>query len=426
MRVRPLEFLQSLRTHGEVVKIYVGPVPVYVLTSPEVVRRVLVEETHKVDQGRVFDKIRPVLGNGVATSEGAFHHRQRRLMQPAFHHNRIARYAEIFQEQAQALSEKWRPGQTVMVDHEMHEMTVSAVGKTLFRHELGHGAVEEVKRSLPTMMDGVTRRAFTPVEILNKLPTPANRRFAEACARLRNIIDEVIKGYRANLEDRGDLLSMLLLARDEDTGDGMTDLQVRDELVTLMVTGTTNTATSLSWLFHELGQHPEVEQKLHAEVDQVIAGRAATHDDLPSLDHTRRVVKEVLRRRGTVWVFMRRAKTDLDLAGNHIPAGAELFISPRTLLNDPTLWHDPDRFDPDRWLAENVKKLPRGVYIPFSEGRRKCPGDTFALAEMTLVVATIASRWRLRPVPGQMVREVAGASVRPNKLPMKVLPRTVA
>ncbi|HKR50674.1 MAG TPA: cytochrome P450, partial [Pseudonocardiaceae bacterium] len=250
----------------------------------------------------------------------------------------------------------------------------------------------------------------------------ANRRFDEAAARFRRVVAGVIAAARADRKDRGDLLSMLLLARDEDTGESMTDEQVHDEIVTILTAGTETTAVALAWLFYELGQHPDIERRFHAEIDRVLAGRRATFDDIPRLEYTQRIITEILRKY-PILILMRRARTDVDLGGVHIQPGTEVAFSQYALHHDPHLYPDPERFDPDRWLPDRATTLPRGAFIPFGAGPHHCPGYSFAETEIAIVAATVAARWRLVPVAGRPIRSRMAVTMHPRQLPMITMPR---
>jgi cytochrome P450 len=415
---RPLRFLLLLRSHGEVVRIYIGPLPVYLVTSPKLAWQVLVTNADRFDKGIIFDRLRPLFGNGLANSNGDFHRRQRRLVQQAFHRKRIAGYVHTMTRAALDLVESWRPGEIVAVDQRMADLALTIIGRTLFATELGRDAIAEVQRSMPILTKYLAVRTFAP----QWLPLPANRRFDEATARFRRVVAEVIAAARAEGKDHGDLLSILLLVRDEDTGEGMSDQQVHDEIATLLTAGTETTAVTLAWFFHELGQHPEVERRFHGEIDQVLAGRRVTFDDIPKLEYTRRIISEVLRKYPLL-ILMRRARTDVDLGGVHIRSGTEVALSQYALHHDPHLYPDPARFDPDRWLPDRAAKLPKGAFIPFAAGPHHCPGYSFAETEAAIVAATVAARWQLVPVAGKPVHPRLAASMHPNQLPMIVMPR---
>jgi cytochrome P450 len=413
-------FTSSLRDLGGIVKVYLGPLPTYFVTSAEAVGQMLVQDGAKFEKGALFDRFRPYFGNGLAMSNGSFHHRQRRLVQPSFHRDRITHYTTTMVRSATELTDSWTSGQVVELDRVMHELAVTTIGRTLFSTELGRAAVAEAQRSMPVVIKQGMIRALSP-KILEKLPVPGNRRFDQAIVRLRRIVHEVIATGRAEGGDHGDVLSMLLLARDE-AGEGMDDLQIHDEVVTLLTGGIETTALALSWFFHEVARNPEIEERFHAEIDGVLAGRAVTPEDLPKLEYTRRITNEVLRRY-PIWLLMRRTREEVDLGGVRIPPGSELVFSPHVLHHDPRHFPDPDRFDPDRWSPENTAALPRGAFVPFGAGARQCIGNVFAQTEITIAAVTVASRWRLVPVAGKPVHVKVTGSAYPSRLPMTVVPR---
>ncbi len=416
--VRRFRLLSSLRSHGEVVRIHLGPLPVYFVTSPELAWQVLVTNADRFDKGVLFDKVRPLFGNGLANSNGDFYRRQRRLVQPAFHRKQIAGYVHTMARAAADLVESWRPGEVIAVDKRMEDLALTVVGQALFSAELGRNAIAEVQRSMPILTKYLAIRAFSP----QWLPIPANRRFDEAAARFRRVVTEVIAAARAENKDHGDLLSMLLLARDEDTGEGMSDQQVHDEIVTILTAGIETTAVALAWFFHELGQHPEVQRRFYSEIDRVLAGRMATFDDIPRLEYTQRIISEVLRKYPLL-ILMRRARTDVELGGVRIQPGTEVALSQYALHHDARLYPDPARFDPDRWLPDRAARLPKGAFIPFGAGRHRCLGYSFAETEIAIVAATVAARWQLAPVAGKPVRPMRAVTMHPNQLPMIALPR---
>jgi cytochrome P450 len=405
-----------------VVRIRLGGLPAYVVNDAELIRSVLVGEAGRFDQGVLIEKVRPLLGSGVGTADGAEHRRLRRLMQPAFHKARIARYAATMTAVAAERTELWEPYGILRVDEEMNELALTTVARALFSSDLGADAVTEVQRSLPLVLDEIPRRSMLP-DILLRLPTPANRRFDQAVRRLRSATRHVVEAARADGTDRGDLLSVLLLAADETTGEQLTDAQVHDQLVNMLVAGTETTGATLAWIFHELAREPAIERRLHQEIDQVLAGRPAVFEDIPDLPLTLRVVQEALRRYAP-WIILRLSPDEVLLGGVRVPAGATVLFSPYVLHHQPQLHADPLAFDPDRWLPERAARLPKAASIPFGAGSRQCPGNVFALTQAVLQVATVAARWRFRPADGTRVRELArGAVVHPTAMPMRALPR---
>jgi cytochrome P450 len=415
----PLKFVQAVHSCGRVVKIYIGVKPAYFVNDPELIRHVLVSRAQEFDKGPLFANARVMVGNGVATSEGELHRRQRRLMQPAFHRSRIALYARIMGELATARMETWRAGQIVAMNDEMADLALAIAARTLFSASAGAEVNREVRRWLPIMMKGVFLRAILPFSFLGRLPTPGNREFNESLIRLKQLISGIVATRRREGDAHDDLLSMLLAARDQESGEAMTDQQVQDEILTLMIGGIESTAAALSWAFHELGRHPEIEERIRAEVDAVPIGQALSAEEVPKLDYTSRFVKEILRLYGP-WLLTRRALSTLELGGVTIPAGSTVLYSPYAVHHDPRLYPDPTRLEPDRWLADRVQKT---AFIPFGAGAHQCIGESFTLLEMITIVATITGRWRLRPVASRRAHEVVTGAIHPSELPMEVRPR---
>lgn len=413
------EFTSSLREHGEVVKIHLGPMPAYFVTSPRLTYHVLVTEGANFRKGAMFDKFRPYLGTGLLLSDGDFHRRQRRLIQPAFHRDRIARYVGTMTRAATELASSWQAGEVRMIDEDMQALAVTIVGEALFSTEIGARAIAEARRSVFVIIKQGMIRALSP-GFVEHLPVPGNRQFDEAIARMRAIVFEVIANWRAEGVDHGDLLSTLLLARDE-SGDGMTDEQTYDEVLSLLTGGIETTAIALAWAFHEIARDPGIERRVHAEVDEVLSGRPVSVDDVAKLTYTAQVVNEVLRMY-PVWILMRRATKDVELGDVRIPAGAEVVVSPHALHFDPASYASPEVFDPDRW-APGRPEVPRGAFVPFGAGARKCVGYTFAQHEIVIAVATVAARWRLVPVPGQPVRVKFTSAAYPRRMAMTAVPR---
>ncbi|MEV7187790.1 cytochrome P450 [Kitasatospora sp. NPDC093102] len=415
---RPRDFIGSLPSLGPVVRLDVGSWPVYFLTDHELIHHLVVAQSHSVERGRIFKRLGPILGNGLATSEGELHRRQRRLMQPAFHHSRIERYARIMGENVRRLAASWQPGQVLAVDREMYRLVTTTVADVMFSSSLSGAAVAELVDAVPVVSNSLFYRAVVP-RTLESLPIPVNRRFDAAAARLHHLIDGIIRERRESGDTYGDLLSMLLSARDAETGEPMADAQVHDEAVTILFTGTETTATTLAWAFHELARHPEVERRVRAEVDAVAGDGPIGLAEVPKLTYTDQVLREVVRLHSLL-LLMRRTTAPVRLRDTVVPAGTELAYSLYGLHRDPGLYPDPTRFDPDRWSPERAGSLPRSAYLPFSAGSHKCIGDSFAWTEALIFLATLVSTWRLRPLPGSAVREVPAAIPKPDALPMVV------
>ena len=416
----PLRFFKNLRTTGDLVRIDLGTLPVYVPTSADLIHEVMVAQARHFEKGRLFDRVRDIFGDGLATAAGDIHRKHRRLIQPMFHRNNIAAYGEIMSDQTRALVASWKPGDTIAADHEMSELAIAILTHTLFASSaIGQPAMEEIRRNMPIILSGLLKRAVAP-KILDHLPIPANRKFDASSQRLRRLFDDLItQGRQAGPSDQIDLLSLLLAARYED-GQALSNAEIRDELFTINFAGTETVAGTLAWCLHEIATHPDVEQALLDEINAVVGDRAVTVTDVPQLTYTGRVIDEAIRLHSTT-LLMRRTTEPIELGGYAIPAGTEVAFSLYALHQDPRYYPNPQRFDPDRWLPYN--KIPREAYAPFGGGNRKCIGDTFAITEITIALATIYSHCRLRPAPNHTVREIPAGTPLPNRLPLIIHPR---
>ena len=412
-------FTGNLRGRGDLVEVHLGPLRTLFVASPRLTHQVLVTDAPKFHKGRMYDKFRPFVGNGLALSNGAFHLRQRRMVQPAFHRDRIAGYAATMVRATRDLVQTWRPGEVRRIEADMQGLAVTIVGEALFSTEIGRKAIDEARRSVFVIIKNGILRALSP-GFVEKLPIPANREFDGAISRMRAIVHEVLESRRDDDTDHGDLLSTLLAARDSETGRPMTDEQVFDEVVTLLTAGIETTALALAWIFHEIAANPEVERRVLAEVDEVLGGRPVTIDDVPKLTYLGQVANEVLRKY-PLWLVMRRTAEEVELGGTRLAPGTEVILSPHTLHHDPRHFPDPERFDPDRWTPERAQRLPKGAFVPFGGGIHHCVGNHFALTEIAVVVATVCSRYRL--VPDRPVRTRFTNAAYPSDLMMQVVPR---
>ncbi|MGK5629407.1 cytochrome P450 [Streptomyces sp. URMC 123] len=436
LRRRPLEFLASLPARGDLVEVRLGPRPAYVVCHPDLVHAVLADPRTYDKGGPLFDKVRPLLGNGLGTSGWAAHRRQRRLVGPAFHRARVDGYAAGMLQEIEALAGSWRPGHVLDVGVAMQALTARATARTLFSADITERDVADIQHCLAVLFGGVYRRMTAPLGLWEKLPTPANRRFRLALARLRELIDRIVDDYAragragGGRDDRGDLLSALMAPSDEGAGEGadegvsvLSADELRDQVMTLLVAGTEPTGHAMAWAFHLLGTHPEVEGRLHEELDTVLAGRPAGVTDLPRLAYTRRVLTEVLRLYPPGWMFTRTTTAATELAGRRLAPGTTVLYSPYALHRDPRHFPRPDSFDPDRWLPHRAKDVPRGALLPFGAGTRRCVGEHFGTTEAMLTIATVGARWRLRPVPGRAVRPRPETTLGTGPLPMRAEPR---
>ena len=413
----PLAFSEAMRPVGDLVKIRVGPQDLYLVNNPALVRQVLTDAT-TFGRGLQAERMRVFLGNGLVTSDGDFHMRNRRLVQPAFHRQRIAGYADVMREEAETMIARWHDGQQIAADDEMMQAGLRVVGRTLFSTALGTEAVESVVRSVPLVLDGVGRRARDPFGLLKKLPTAGNREFDTTLQRLRDVVDRIIGEYRSSNTDHGDMVSMLMLATDADTGEQLTDEQVRDEVITMLAAGTDTTANTLGWVLHVLGGRPDLEERVHAEVDSVLGDRPVTLADVPKLEMIRRMISESLRLYPQAWMLARTTTTAVRLGETELAEGTSLLLPIYALHRDPAIYPNPTVFDPDRWDPDRLNDAPKPTFLPFGAGRHQCIGEAFAWTEAAIVLAVVAQKWRLRPVPGEKVGINSLATLRPTQLPM--------
>ena len=420
----PLALFQRAREHGDVVRIRFGPFRVYVLNSPSAIRQALVGEARKLSKGLNFGRTKRLIGGGLVMSEGETHQRQRRLMQPAFHRAEIARYAGTMRDVALPRISAWPDGGTLAFDREMRSITLTVLTRTLLSSDIGADAIDEIERLLRVLLSElVTQGISANVPGLAWVPTRSNRRFSAANRRLRVLLTDVIDGYRAVGEDHGDLISILMRARDDDTGAGMTNQQLRDEATTLVIAGSETTGNTIAWACYLLAKHPRIQQRLQQEADLVLAHADADYETLSRLPLTRAVITETLRLYSPVWILPRRALVDVELGGHLLGAGSRIFFSPYALNRDARLHRDPDRFDPDRWTTDYSRSEVRATFFPFGQGIRNCIGEGFAWTESTLLLSAIAARWQLQLADAADVHPVVSSTLVPSELPIIVTRR---
>jgi cytochrome P450 len=409
-----LGFLTKAAHYGDISHFKLGPRDVFLLNHPELIKDVLVTHHRNFLKSRALERAKLVLGEGLLTSEQDVHLRQRRIIQPAFHRKRIANYGKAMVDYASLIGEQWHEGTTVDMNNEMMRLTMAIVAKTLFDADVESEA-EDIGKTITVIIEMFPRTLLPFSEILDKLPLPSTRRFEKARDRLDAIIYGMIEERRAKGEDRGDLLSMLLMAHDEEAdGRGMTDLQVRDEAMTIFLAGHETTANALTWTWYLLSQHHEAENRLHEELDTILENRLPTVEDLDRLSYTRMVFAESMRLYPPVWAVGRRAIDYYDAGGYVVPAGSFVFMSQYVTHRDARHYPDPLRFDPDRWTPERQASRPQFSYFPFGGGPRRCIGESFAWMEGILVLATLAGKWKARLVPGHRVELKPLITLRPK------------
>ena len=416
-RKDPTGFLTDQAKLGDVTFFRMGSQAGYFLNHPDLVRDLFVVNAHKFMKGRALQRAKNLLGEGLLTSEGAFHLRQRRMIQPSFHRTRIAEYATSMVEFAERMSSRWSYGDVRDIDKEMMHLTLQIVGKTLFSANVEDDA-DAVGNAMTTVSKLFDFLLLPYSEWLQHLPLPQTRRFNTARATLNSVIYGIINERRRSGANTGDLLSMLLLARDEDDGGVMTDEQVRDEALTLFLAGHETTSNALTFTWYLLSQNPEKAWKMHEELDRVLGTngdavgpeskprslRLPTIDDVAALKYTEAVLAESMRLFPPAWAIGRLALEKHEFGGYEIPKGALVLVSPFVAGRDARFWDAPGEFQPERWFSQSVKEAgQKNIYFPFGGGIRRCIGEGFAWTEGILLLATFARRWRLSLIPEQKI-----------------------
>lgn len=410
-----LDFVMDVaRNYGPAVHFRFLNRHVYFFNEPEQVHEVLVKHADAFYKTPLLKRSAArTIGDGLLTSEADFHHRQRRMMQPAFHHQRIAGYTQIMTERAEAALDQWTDGATVDIHAAMEQLTLDIVSRTLFGADVMEDASvigEAVEQSLRWVM----KRNLNPMQLPDWIPTPDNREGQRLADVLNTIVLRIIEARRKEgNHDHGDLLSMLLLARDEDDGGGMDDDQVREEAMTLFIAGHETTANALTWTLMLLAQHPDVLAKLQSEVD-TLGGRTPTMADLPTLPYTDQVMKEGMRLYPPAWIISRIAVKSVTVGGWPLKKDNIVLVSPYTMHRHPTYFPDPERFQPERFAGDFESRIPRYAYFPFGGGPRVCIGNNFALMEARLLLACIVQRFSFDLLPGQNLTPEPLITLRPH------------
>ncbi len=419
-----LNFLLRVRSeYGDVARYRLGTLNAYLISHPDGVRRVLQENVKNYTKDHFsYRMVSWVMGNGLISSQGSFWLRQRRLAQPAFHKNRIAAMGRLMTEATREMMQQWEShaasGEPLSIVREMMQLTLRVLGDTLFGLSVTPHA-ETVARSFEVMNEQIITRGRNLQLLPPVLPTRYDRELRAAIRALDTVVYNIIAERRRSNEDSGDLLSMFILARDDETGEKMDDKQLRDEVLTMLFAGHETTATTLSWAWALLDQHPAEEARLHAELDEVLGGRLPTVEDLPRLPYTRMVMEETLRLYPPAYVYSRKVQQDDVIGGYQIPAGSLVDISPWVTHRHPDFWEAPDTFRPERFSAEQVAQRSRSAYFPFSYGPHQCIGNNFAMMEAQLILASVAQHYRLRCVPGYQPTPEPLITLRPKGgLPM--------
>ena len=414
---KPLEHIAAdWKRYGDVVRYRIGTMQVFLVVHPDGVKHVLHENHRNYVKSVDYQILKRVLGEGLLTSEGPLWLRQRRLMAPMFHRQRIAEFGATMVDSTLKMLDRWSSptveGGAFDVCNEMMQLTLEIVARVLFKVEIAGDLAHEIGRDVTVANERLGQ--FDLGTLLTWLPTPRNREFRRATRALDAIVDGIIADHRRSGQDRGDLLSLLLAARDQDTGEAMSDQQVRDEALTLILAGHETTANALAWTWYLLSQNYEVERKLHAELADVLGGRAPTIADLPELRYTSMVIDESMRLYPPAWSIGRSPVADDEILGFNVPAGSSVMLSQWLTHRHPDFWENPERFDPDRFSPERSADRPHYAYFPFGDGPRQCIGNVFALTEANLILAAVAQKYRLRMVSGHRVELQPLVTLRPR------------
>ena len=414
----PLGFLTRCdRDYGEVVPIRLGLTPACLITAPNLIEQVLKNRDAFI-KSRGFRALHTLLGDGLLTNEGESWFRQRRLAQPAFHRNRIQSYGRVMVDYAEEMVSNWQPGETRDIHTDMMRLTLNIVMKAIFNQDVSTHEAETVARALDVAMNWFDSKRRQNFLIWEWFPRPENIRYREAISGMDNTIYGIIKDRRESGEDSGDLLSMLMAARDEDDGTGMSDRQLRDEIATLMLAGHETTANALSWTWMLLGQNPEADDRLQAELKEVLDGRSPTIEDLPNLPYANAIIQESMRLYPPVSLVGRESVKDVEIGDYLIPEGSVVMLSQWVMHHKAAYFEQAEVFKPERWLETDgqllEKQLPRGVYFPFGDGPRICIGKGFAMMEAVLILCAIAQKYKLELVPEHKIIPQPSITLRPE------------
>ncbi len=409
--------LHLRETYGDLVHLKIGAEDIYLVMSPDDAEHVLQMNNHNYIKGTFLEKLTEVAGNGLFTSEGEFWRKQRRLMQPAFHRNLIAGFGDMMVAETDKVLARWADvadkGGTVELLHEMVGLTLTIVAKALFSTEMAEGDMDTVRATLGPILETTSRRQRNPLHFLEKLPTEVNRTFDESVAQINALIHRIIDSRRGQTAKANDLLQMLLDLKDEETGEGMSDQQLRDEVITLFVAGHETTATALSWAFKLLSEQPVARRELRNEIDTVLGDRTPTANDFPNLPYALAVFLETLRMYPPVPMIPRTALGPDTLSGYPIEKDANAIISTYALHHHPLYWENPDGFDPLLFMPDQGKGRHKFAYVPFGLGPRFCIGEPFAKLEATLILARVTQRFDLNLKPGQEIEMRSISTLRP-------------
>jgi cytochrome P450 len=410
----PIEFVRQLRNYGDLVSFAMGPMTIYIVNTPELIRELLTDKQDYFTKGDIYDKAKAVLGDGLFLSDGDFHRRQRGLIQPAFHRTRIADYTEIMAEAAGRVSGQWADDAVIDVRQITMNIASEIITRALFGKAIDDENLAEFTTFQHTLLKGFFQRGYIPLDFYFKLPLPENRRYEASVDGSRRLIGEIITKHASEMGD--DIMSNVVHARDEN-GNTMPFRQSVDEAATMMMAGADTTGASMAWMLHDIATNPAVARQVYQEID-ALPQDGTSYAELPQqLTYLRQVARETLRVHAPAWVLPRRALPGAELGGQPIPTGCNVVYSPYAIHHDPRYFPSPDDFDPSRWEEGSDNKVPRFAYVPFGAGSRICVGEHFAVNEMRVVVATILRHWTLLP-PREPVKPIVSTVIWPKSLQM--------
>jgi cytochrome P450 len=414
----PLRFLRSLPSRGDLVEIRLGPLTALVVCDPELTHQVLCEDRIFDKGGPLYDRAREVGGNGLGSCPHRDHRRQRRLIQPLFHPSRFPGYTQAMLQEITAVTEAWHDGQILDLPSETMKISTGVILPLVLGSTLPPATLTEITRHFTTLGETIYTRMFLRPP-LDRLPLPSNRRYTRAITSLRTLLTHLVQDRRVDQTDHADLLSTLVAALDNaenPAGAGhdesaLSETEIIDQILVFFAAGVDTSAATLAWALDLLARHPDIQQRLHTEVDALPPG-PARFEDLHALALTQQVITETLRLYPPGWLFTRMTASDSSLGGHPVPAGTTLIYSPYLLHYRPDLYPNPDRFDPDRWTT---RAPSRHAFIPFGGGARKCIGDVFAFTEVTLALATITAHWNLHPLTPHPPRPIPRTILKPPR-----------
>lgn len=420
-------YLEAWRTYGDIVRFRLGPKSVYLIVHPDFIEHVLQDNGDTYCKGSSYATFQLMLGTGLATSEGALWERERRLIQPMFVPRQIGAMLDAMSDTTEAMLERWGPaaerGEVLQMGHEMMRAAMSIIARTMFSIDISD-KISTTAPALRTVIDFLYRRVISIARFPLGLPLPAHRAFHQSMHTLDTIIYGLIEDRRRSQRPMNDLLDMFLRARDPDTGEAMSDKQIRDEVLTIFFAGHETTANALTWTWYMLSRHPDIEEMVHAELDRVLGGRSPGYADLPRLTYTKMVLDEVIRLYPPVYIIARETIREDIIGGYRLPPGSLVSICQYVTHRHTGFWEDPERFDPERFTPERTKARAKYAYIPFGAGPRRCIGYNFATMEAQLIIAMVAQHYKLRLLPGHPVKPKAAATLQPyHGLPMTLQPR---